>query len=148
MTARNDITGDAIMTKSASDAYRDNYDAIFGKKKEEKKMTVKEALAKVAEDISMMSEKDFEDALTEASFGDLAVALRETSEFLATRTRYFTHVDGFKDTTSHIELHPDGVAYIISKDKTKEPVRSYYWVEETIMEEVRQGVWKEIVVSE
>lgn len=30
MTARNDITGDVIATKSASDAYRDNYDRIFG----------------------------------------------------------------------------------------------------------------------
>ena len=33
MVARNDITGDAIQTKTASQAYRDNYDLIFGKKK-------------------------------------------------------------------------------------------------------------------
>lgn len=32
MVARNDITGDAIQTKTASNAYRDNYDLIFGKK--------------------------------------------------------------------------------------------------------------------
>ena len=32
MVARNDITGDAIQTKSASSAYRDNYDLIWGKK--------------------------------------------------------------------------------------------------------------------
>lgn len=32
MTAKNDITGDTIATKTASDAYRDNYDAIFRKK--------------------------------------------------------------------------------------------------------------------
>lgn len=32
MVARNDITGDAIQTKGVSDAYRDNYDKIFGKK--------------------------------------------------------------------------------------------------------------------
>ena len=31
MVARNDITGDAIQTKSASTAYRDNYDNIFRK---------------------------------------------------------------------------------------------------------------------
>jgi hypothetical protein len=31
MVARNDITGDAIQTKSASSAYRDNYDNIFRK---------------------------------------------------------------------------------------------------------------------
>lgn len=30
MTARNDITGDTIATKGTSDAYRDNYDRIFG----------------------------------------------------------------------------------------------------------------------
>ena len=33
MVARNDITGDAIQTRRVSDAYRDNYDLIFGKKK-------------------------------------------------------------------------------------------------------------------
>lgn len=33
MVARNDITGDAIQTRGVSDAYRDNYDLIFGKKK-------------------------------------------------------------------------------------------------------------------
>lgn len=35
MTAKNDITGDAIRSKTNSDAYRDNYDRIFRKKKEE-----------------------------------------------------------------------------------------------------------------
>lgn len=35
MTAKNDITGDAIRSKSNTDAYRDNYDRIFRKKKEE-----------------------------------------------------------------------------------------------------------------
>jgi hypothetical protein len=33
MVARNDITGDAIQTKSSSNAYRDNYDNIFRKNK-------------------------------------------------------------------------------------------------------------------
>ena len=33
MVARNDITGDAIQTKSTSSSYRDNYDLIWGKKK-------------------------------------------------------------------------------------------------------------------
>lgn len=31
MTARNDITGDAIATGAASDEYRDNFDRIFRK---------------------------------------------------------------------------------------------------------------------
>lgn len=33
MTSRNDITGDFMSTKAASDAYRDGYDRIFGTKK-------------------------------------------------------------------------------------------------------------------
>ena len=32
MTAKNDVTGDAIATKSNTDAYREGYDRIFGKK--------------------------------------------------------------------------------------------------------------------
>jgi hypothetical protein len=32
MVARNDITGDSIQTKGVSNAYRDNYDLIWGKK--------------------------------------------------------------------------------------------------------------------
>ena len=31
MTARNDITGDAIASRTTTDAYRDNFDAIFRK---------------------------------------------------------------------------------------------------------------------
>ena len=33
MTAKNDITGDALVSKTPTDAYRDGWDAIFGKKK-------------------------------------------------------------------------------------------------------------------
>lgn len=33
MAAKNDITGDSIQTRGSSDAYRNNYDLIFGKKK-------------------------------------------------------------------------------------------------------------------
>lgn len=32
MTAKNDITGDTIATKSASELYRQGWDRIFGKK--------------------------------------------------------------------------------------------------------------------
>lgn len=35
MTAQNDITGDEIRSKPNSDAYRENWDRIFGKKKKE-----------------------------------------------------------------------------------------------------------------
>ena len=31
MVAKNDITGDSIMTKTVSSSYRDNYDRIFRK---------------------------------------------------------------------------------------------------------------------
>jgi hypothetical protein len=33
MASHNDITGDRIATKNITDAYRNNYDLIFGKKK-------------------------------------------------------------------------------------------------------------------
>ena len=33
MATTNDITGDKLITKSTNDNYRDNYDRIFGKKK-------------------------------------------------------------------------------------------------------------------
>lgn len=42
MVARNSVTGDKIQTKGISDAYRNNYDAVFGKK-EEKELYVEEA---------------------------------------------------------------------------------------------------------
>lgn len=33
MSSKNDITGDTIATKATTESYRNNYDAIFGKKK-------------------------------------------------------------------------------------------------------------------
>lgn len=33
MSATNDVTGDALVTKKTNDAYRDGWDRIFGKKK-------------------------------------------------------------------------------------------------------------------
>ena len=36
MAAKNDITGDSIQTRTVTDTYRDNYDRIFGKKKNDK----------------------------------------------------------------------------------------------------------------
>lgn len=35
MASHNEITGDALVSKRNNDAYRDNYDRIFGKKKRE-----------------------------------------------------------------------------------------------------------------
>ncbi len=48
MVAKNDITGDSIMTKTVSSNYRDNYDRIFGKKNVQKQEAVGEG-----EDVSM-----------------------------------------------------------------------------------------------
>lgn len=36
MATKNDVTGDTIQTKLASDAYRQNWEKIFGKKKKKK----------------------------------------------------------------------------------------------------------------
>lgn len=36
-TATNPVTGDLIKTKGSNNAYRDGWDRIFGKKKEEEK---------------------------------------------------------------------------------------------------------------
>lgn len=36
--AVNDITGDSILTKNATEKYRENWDRIFGKKEEEKNL--------------------------------------------------------------------------------------------------------------
>ena len=41
MTAKNDVTGDAIRTKQSSQKYRDNWDAIFGKKSKQKSKEAK-----------------------------------------------------------------------------------------------------------
>lgn len=37
MVAKNDVTGDEIKTKTNSDLYRENYDKIFRKKRDEVK---------------------------------------------------------------------------------------------------------------
>ena len=36
-TAKNDITGDFIISKTNTDAYRENWEVIFGNKKDESK---------------------------------------------------------------------------------------------------------------
>lgn len=36
MATKNDVTGDAIQTKMTSDLYRQNWEKIFGKKKNKK----------------------------------------------------------------------------------------------------------------
>jgi hypothetical protein len=36
MAARNDVTGDSLVSKSSNEKYRSEWDRIFGKKKETK----------------------------------------------------------------------------------------------------------------
>lgn len=36
-TTKNDVTGDSLRSKPTSDAYRDNWETIFGSKSKEKK---------------------------------------------------------------------------------------------------------------
>ncbi len=50
MVARNDITGDAIQTKNVSNAYRDNYDLIFGKKKKTENEIIDEVSKLISEE--------------------------------------------------------------------------------------------------
>lgn len=42
-SSQNPITGDHIITKASSKAYRNGYDRIFGKKKEEKPPNIDES---------------------------------------------------------------------------------------------------------
>lgn len=46
MVARNDITGDAIQTKSTTNTYRDNYDLIFRRNKKTEAEKFDEAIMK------------------------------------------------------------------------------------------------------
>ena len=39
-TSKNDVTGDKLITKKTTDAYRDGYDAIFKKKEKDRSKCV------------------------------------------------------------------------------------------------------------
>jgi predicted RNase H-like HicB family nuclease len=52
MTTKNDITGDAIITKATSDKYRENFDNIFKKPK-----TPDEAFLEIMEAFANLTEK-------------------------------------------------------------------------------------------
>jgi len=59
MTSRNDITGDELKSKTNNDLYRDGWDRIFGKKKEEKKevRTLADFIAQIEESDGRSEEK-------------------------------------------------------------------------------------------
>lgn len=62
MVARNDITGDAIQTKGVTDAYRNNFDLIFGKKKKTEEDVKREealqALSDIHQELDLYDELD------------------------------------------------------------------------------------------
>lgn len=45
MSSTNDVTGDYLVNKKTTDAYRDNYDKIFGKKNKDVKLTKEQQAA-------------------------------------------------------------------------------------------------------
>ena len=47
MATKNDVTGDAIQTKLVSDAYKQNWEKIFGKKDKKKKVGQRRSAKKV-----------------------------------------------------------------------------------------------------
>lgn len=48
MTTKNEITGDSLITRASSEAYRNNWDKIFGTKKKDKQEQEK-ALAELTQ---------------------------------------------------------------------------------------------------
>lgn len=66
MTTKNDVTGDSLITKAPTDAYRANYDAIFKKPKQEE--AIKE-LTEMSQDLGLYKEVN-EDLCFECSAPD------------------------------------------------------------------------------
>ena len=61
MTTKNDITNDSLITKAPTDAYRNNYDAIFNKKhelKEEVHVDILAELTGLNEDLGLYKEEE------------------------------------------------------------------------------------------
>lgn len=95
MTTKNDITNDSLITKAPTDAYRNNYDAIFKKPKQEEAI---QELTELSQDLGLYKEvnKDlcFEcsapdgshkmDCSSKAVF-DAYILLRDTDKW-----KYFT----------------------------------------------------------
>lgn len=54
MTARNDITGDSIATKTSTDAYRDGWDRIFKKRDE----LIRDQIQKAREEVEDKPKSD------------------------------------------------------------------------------------------
>lgn len=59
MTTKNDITGDSIHSKASGEAYRNGYDAIWGKK-DKPKSEAMEALDEMMDSVLMVTAEEFE----------------------------------------------------------------------------------------
>ena len=95
MTSKNDITNDSLITKAPTDAYRNNYDAIFKKPKQEDAL---QELTELSQDLGLYEDKSKErcfechsqegrhkmDCSSKAVF-DAYILLRDTSKW-----KYFT----------------------------------------------------------
>lgn len=57
MTTKNDVTGDSLITKAPTDAYRANYDSIFKKPKKEAAL---QELAELSQDLGLYEDKSKE----------------------------------------------------------------------------------------
>ena len=61
MTTKNDVTGDSLITKAPTDAYRANWDAIFKKKeelKEEVRIDILAELTELSEELGLYEEEE------------------------------------------------------------------------------------------
>ena len=61
MATKNDITGDSLISKTNSEAYRNNYDAIFGKKGKK----YEQRTGRVDEQVESSGDKTSKDPLSE-----------------------------------------------------------------------------------
>ena len=57
MTSKNDVTGDSLITKAPTDAYRANYDSIFKKSKQEDAL---QELTELSQDLGLYEDKSKE----------------------------------------------------------------------------------------
>ena len=57
MATKNDITNDSLITKAPTDAYRNNYDAIFKKPKQEESL---QKLTELSQDLGLYEDKSKE----------------------------------------------------------------------------------------
>lgn len=58
MASRNDITGDSLVSKTATEAYRDGWDRIFGNKGAKKEVTSEDTTEVEKQDLEQTDEKD------------------------------------------------------------------------------------------